>query len=91
MKGGLSMTTSIDTGFENLKKRVNSSIFAHPIIQDNKYCQWFAQGNVNKRQLVDFTVQFSIFSNQFLIAQLMKIINAQTLEEARAGKEILFN
>ncbi len=85
------MTTSIDTGFETLKKEVNSNIFAHPIIQDNNYCEWFSKENISKQQLIDFTIQFSVFSNQFLIAQLMKVINAQTLEEARAGKEILCN
>ena len=85
------MTTSIDTGFETLKKEVNSNIFAHPIIQDNNYCEWFSKENISKQQLLNFTIQFSVFSNQFLIAQMMKVINAQTLEEARAGKEILCN
>ena len=85
------MTTLVNAGFENLKKEVNSNIFTHPVIRDNKYCEWFSKGNISKQDAIDLTVQFSIFSNQFLIAQLMKVINAQTIEEARAGKEILCN
>jgi hypothetical protein len=85
------MTKSINDGFENLKEQVNSNIFTHPIIRKNKYCEWFAKGNMSKENAIDFTVQFSVFSNHFLIAQLMKVINAQSTEEARAGKEILCN
>jgi len=36
-------------------------------------------------------VQFSVFSNLFLIAQLRKTINADSLESMRASKEILAN
>jgi len=36
-------------------------------------------------------VQFSVFSNLFLLAQLNKIINSPTIEGAREGKEILAN
>ena len=85
------MTKSINEGFENLKQQVNSNILTHPIIRENKYCEWFSKGNISKEDAIDFTVQFSVFSNHFLIAQLMKIINAQSMEEARAGKEILCN
>jgi hypothetical protein len=38
-----------------------------------------------------FTVQFSVFSNQFLLAALNRAINADTLESARESKEILMN
>jgi pyrroloquinoline quinone (PQQ) biosynthesis protein C len=36
-------------------------------------------------------VQFSVFSNLFLVAQLKKMINAESLEAMRASKEILAN
>ena len=36
-------------------------------------------------------MQFSVFSNLFLLAQLNKVINSPTLEGAREGKEILAN
>ena len=35
--------------------------------------------------------QFSVFSNQFLVAALLRVINAPSLQQARAGKEILMN
>ena len=38
-----------------------------------------------------FTVQFSVFSNQFLLAALNRVINADTLQAARESKEILMN
>src|SRR5438552_6307396 len=38
-----------------------------------------------------FTVQFSVFSNQFLLAALNRVINADTLHSARESKEILMN
>ena len=42
-------------------------------------------------QIKAFIIQFSVFSNQFLIAQLNKMIHADTLESMRASKEILAN
>ena len=36
-------------------------------------------------------MQFSVFSNQFLLAALNRVINADTLEAARESKEILLN
>jgi hypothetical protein len=38
-----------------------------------------------------FTVQFSVFSNQFLLAALNRAINADTLQSSRESKEILMN
>ena len=36
-------------------------------------------------------MQFSVFSHQFVEAQLRKVINAADLQTYRAGKEILMN
>ena len=52
---------------------------------------WFGRGEQNEAQIREFVVQFSVFSNQFLIAQLNKVINADTLDGMRASKEILAN
>jgi hypothetical protein len=41
--------------------------------------------------LKHFVRQFSVFSNQFLIAALLKVINAPSLQQARQSKEILLN
>jgi hypothetical protein len=42
-------------------------------------------------QVKAFIAQFSVFSNLFLIAQLNKMINADSVEGMRASKEILAN
>ncbi|MCP4293005.1 MAG: hypothetical protein GY780_14360 [bacterium] len=77
--------------FNTFVATCNSEFMTHPIINDNKYCAWFAKGNVNRENIKHFVIQFSVFSNLFLIAQLMKVINAGTLEGMRASKEILAN
>ena len=73
------------------QQRINQKLLKHPIITSNEYCNWFEQGNQNKAQVREFVVQFSVFSNLFLIAQLHKTINADTLEGMHASKEILAN
>ncbi|MDH3326641.1 MAG: hypothetical protein OEM38_07990 [Gammaproteobacteria bacterium] len=71
--------------------RINKDLLKHPIITDNHYTRWFEEGEINQPQIQDFIVQFSVFSNLFLIAQLKKMINADSLEGMRASKEILAN
>ncbi len=77
--------------FLAFQKRINEELLNHPVIVSNHYCNWFEQGHQNKAQISAFVVQFSVFSNLFLIAQLHKTINADTLEGMHASKEILAN
>ncbi len=77
--------------FLDFQQRINEKLLKHPIITCNDYCLWFEQGDQNKAQVREFVVQFSVFSNLFLIAQLHKTINADTLEGMHASKEILAN
>ena len=77
--------------FLRFKSRLDSELLRHRAIADNRYTRWFSTGEQNVEQLKAFVVQFSVFSNQFLIAQLNKVINADTLEGMRASKEILAN
>jgi len=77
--------------FLTFQQRINQELLKHPIITCNDYCNWFEQGDQNKAQVREFVVQFSVFSNLFLIAQLHKTINADTLEGMHASKEILAN
>ena len=63
----------------------------HRVITDNRYCSWFAQGDLTRDNVRHFVVQFSVFSNLFLVAQLLKTVNAGSLEGMRASKEILAN
>lgn len=77
--------------FLEFQARIDDELLKHPIITDNAYTAWFEHGQQSHEQLVGFIVQFSVFSNQFLVAQLQKTLNADTLEGMRASKEILAN
>jgi len=77
--------------FHAFEARVNRELLHHRVITSNPYTAWFSKGEQNEAQIKAFIVQFSVFSNQFLIAQLNKVINADTLEGMRASKEILAN
>lgn len=73
------------------RKRIERELLRHPVIVDNHYCKWFEKGEMSQDQISAFIVQFSVFSNLFLIAQLQKTINADSLDGMRASKEILAN
>ncbi len=77
--------------FAVFKDRIDREFMRHPVVVANAYTGWFATGDLSLRQLRDFTVQFSVFSNQFLLAALNRVINADTLQAAREAKEILMN
>ncbi len=77
--------------FLEFQQRINRELLQHRVITGNAYTAWFRQGPESREQVRAFTVQFSVFSNQFLVAQLQKMINADTLEGMRASKEILAN
>jgi pyrroloquinoline quinone (PQQ) biosynthesis protein C len=79
------------TDFEALKQTIEKAFMGHPVVTRNAYTQWFSHGEISPEQLRQFTVQFSVFSNQFLLAALNRVINADTLESARESKEILLN
>ena len=78
-------------GFLRFRSRIESGLLDHRIIIANRYTAWFSRGEQTADELRSFIVQFSVFSNQFLLAQLNKMINADTLEGMRASKEILAN
>ncbi|MEA2080466.1 MAG: hypothetical protein U9P00_11530 [Pseudomonadota bacterium] len=77
--------------FLNFQKRINCELLQHPVITANPYTAWFRRGSQTREQVRVFIIQFSVFSNQFLVAQLQKMINADTLGGMRASKEILAN
>jgi hypothetical protein len=77
--------------FVAFQHRIQAELLTHPVITDNRYTAWFRRGEQSEAQLRAFTVQFSVFSNLFLVAQLTKMINADSLEGMRASKEILAN
>jgi hypothetical protein len=76
---------------DNFLERLDNELLNHSVITNNKYCNWFRQAELSLTDVFYFTQQFSVFSNQFIIAQLNKVINSVDLAEARAGKEVLAN
>jgi hypothetical protein len=70
---------------------VERDLLHHRIITDNAYTRWFRDGGATDAELTHFVRQFSVFSNQFLVAALLRVINAPSLQQARAAKEILMN
>lgn len=85
------LTTAQVRDFEAFLAEVDRTFLQHPIILHNDYTIWFQEGTATDVELCHFLQQFSVFSNQFLIAALLKAINAPTLEQSRASREILLN
>lgn len=79
------------TEYQNFLKRVENEIMSHEVIHNNLYTRWFAKGDFSLEQTKHFVTQFSVFSNLFIIAQLKKVINSESLEEMHRAKEILLN
>lgn len=77
--------------FEAFKETIAREFMGHPAVTANRYSEWFSHGDMSLDHLREFTVQFSVFSNQFLLAALNRVINADTLQAARESKEILMN
>jgi hypothetical protein len=78
-------------GWDRFFARVRATVMQHPVVTDNRYCAWFAGGEASRDQVRDLVQQFSVFSNLFIVAQLLKTINAPTLAQSRCAKEILVN
>jgi hypothetical protein len=77
--------------FHEFLHDVDHYLLQHPVVTDNAYTRWFQQGRATDEELRHFVRQFSVFSNQFLVAALLRVINAPTLQQARSAKEILLN
>jgi pyrroloquinoline quinone (PQQ) biosynthesis protein C len=71
--------------------RLRNEVLSHAVIVANPYTPWFERGEASLEQARAFLIQFSVFSNQFLVAQLHKMLNADTLEAMHESKEILAN
>jgi hypothetical protein len=77
--------------FQEFLHEVEHDLLHHRIVIDNAYTRWFRDGLATDAELRHFVRQFSVFSNQFLVAALLRVINAPTLQQARSAKEILMN
>ncbi len=87
----LEQRSATDDDFIRFRDRVEQLIADHPVVVNNTYTRWFARGKASRAEVRHLAVQFSVFSHLFVEAQLRKVINAPTLEQYRAGKEILMN
>ena len=77
--------------FQDFLRQCDRTLLRHRIICHNPYTRWFRNGIATDVELRHFIQQFSVFSNQFLVAALLKTINAPTLDRSRASREILLN
>lgn len=77
--------------FRDFLEQVDRELLHHRIITDSAYTRWFRGGQAADPELVHFIRQFSVFSNEFLVAALLRVINAPSLQQARSAKEILMN
>jgi hypothetical protein len=80
-----------EKNFDAFKQTIEERFMGHPVVTDNAYTRWFAHGEMPVDHLRRFAIEFSVFSNQFLLAALNRVINADTLHAARESKEILMN
>ena len=90
LRAGELISRQVDD-FREFLKVVDRDFLQHRIIRTNPYTKWFQKGGANDDELRHFIRQFSVFSNLFLVAALLKVINSPTLEQSRAGREILMN
>ncbi|HEY9812066.1 MAG TPA: hypothetical protein V6D31_00805, partial [Candidatus Sericytochromatia bacterium] len=72
--------------FQEFLGEVENKFFQHSVITNNIYTRWFSQGTATDEELRHFIKQFSVFSNQFLLAALAKTINASTLQQSRVSR-----
>jgi len=83
--------TKVSKKLHPLIDRALNRIHAHHIVQSNAFTEWFRAGSATDDELRAFIVQFSVFSNLFLVAQLQRVINAPDLNDMHEAKEILLN
>ena len=84
------MTTQIKN-FEAFKGVIEKEFFEHPVIVNNPYTKWFKQGLANTAQVKDLLLQFSVFSNHFIVVQCKRMVNATTIEGEESARAILLN
>ena len=85
------MPTTLTRDLATFQARADALVREHPVVTSNAYTRWFATGTATRDDVRHLTVQFSVFSHQFLEAQLRRVFNARSLESYHAAKEILLN
>lgn len=77
--------------FAAFREILEREFFSHPVIRANPYTAWFSRGEADDAQVEDLVIQFSVFSNHFLVAQVKRMVNAGTLEGEACARAILVN
>jgi len=90
VKKGEIPSQKVDAYFR-LLSRIEKEILPHEVIVNNEFTRWFKDAPLTRDQVRHFLVQFSVFSQLFIEAQLKKTINAPSLEAMHSSKEILLN
>ncbi len=75
----------------SFKERIEREFFRHPVITDNAYTRWFSRGEASLAEVEDLLLQFSVFSNHFLIVQAKRMVNAASEEAERGARFILMS
>jgi hypothetical protein len=75
----------------SFKERIRRELLAHPVVVDNAYTRWFSRGEAADAQVEDLILQFSVFSNHFLVAQAKRLTNAPTEEAERGARFVLMS
>jgi len=73
--------------WENFHNKVTKNINEHPIIKQNNYTNNFAKGEASLIEQQVLTQQFSVFTQWFLVSQLLKIINTPDIYEMQIQNE----
>jgi hypothetical protein len=79
------------SGFEAFREVISRELLEHPVIRANSYTTWFKGGEASHDQVVDLITQFSVFSNHFLVAQVKRMVFADTEEGERCARNILMS
>lgn len=77
--------------FAEFRRTIEREFLRHPVVLQNPYTAWFKQGLAQEEQVQDLVVQFSVFSNHFLVVQVKRMVNASTEEGERCARTILMN
>lgn len=85
------ITEAQAAGFAKFLATIENDFFQHPVIQNNPYTKWFKNGEANTAQVRDMIMQFSVFSNHFLVVQCKRMVNANTEEGEKGARWILAN
>lgn len=77
--------------FERFQEVIKRELLSHPVVVGNPYTSWFKRGQADEEQLRDLILQFSVFSNHFLIVQAKRMVFASSEEGERSARDILMN